>query len=220
MEKIIVLGAGGLAKRILDIVERAGDREIVGLIAPGRAVGDRVYGYPVLGDDDQLATIVGRHGVDGAVVAIGDNWRRAAVARAAGAAVPGLRFVSVIHPSAQVARGATIGGGVIVSALAVLDADARVGELAFIDAGAVVCHDAVVGQFASIGSRVAVCGATRVGDYTAIGVGATLIHRVSVGEHTVIGAGSTVTRDVPALSVATGSPARVVRHRQQGEPYL
>ena len=60
MEKIIVLGAGGLAKRILDIVERAGDREIVGLIAPERAVGERFHGYPVLGDDDQLATVVGR----------------------------------------------------------------------------------------------------------------------------------------------------------------
>jgi sugar O-acyltransferase (sialic acid O-acetyltransferase NeuD family) len=220
MEKIIVIGAGGLAKGILDIVERTAGREIVGVVAPERAVGERFFGYPSLGDDDQLASIVERHRVDGAIVAIGDNWKRAAVARAANAAVPGLRFVSVIHPSAHVARGATIGRGAVVSAAAVLDSDARVGDFALIHTGATVSHDAVVGDFASLGLHAVACGVARIGDYTAIGVGANLIHRVTIGEHTVIGAGSTVTRDVPAYTVAYGSPARAVRQRQQGEPYL
>ncbi len=220
MEKIIVIGAGGLAKSLLDIVERTGGREIVGVVAPRRAGGERFSGYPILGDDDQLAGIVERHRVDGAIVAIGDNWRRAAVARAAGEMVPGLRFVSVIHPSAQVARGATVGCGAVVAAAAVLDSDARVGDFAWINIGAAVGHDAAVGSCASLGPHAVACGATRIGDYAAIGVGANLIHRVSVGEHTVIGAGSTVTRDVPAYTVAYGSPARAIRARQAGDPYL
>ncbi|HSP99308.1 MAG TPA: NeuD/PglB/VioB family sugar acetyltransferase [Candidatus Dormibacteraeota bacterium] len=220
MEKIIVIGAGGLAKRILDILERTGEREIVGVVAPDRALGEQFFGYPVLGDDDQLAAIVARHRVDAAIVAIGDNWKRACAARTAHEAVPGLRFVSAIHPSAQVARGATIGCGTMVAAGAVLDSDASVGDFALLHIGATVSHDAVVGDFASVGLHAVACGAARIGDYTAIGVGANLIHRVAIGEHTVIGAGSTVTRDIPAYTVAYGSPARVVRQRQQGEPYL
>lgn len=220
MQRIVVIGAGGLAKRVLDLIERAGDRTVVGLIAPESAAGARFFGYAVLGDDAQLAALVARHGVDGAVVAIGDNWRRAAVAHAAAVAAPGLGFPAVVHPSALVARGATIGRGAIVSAAAVLDSDARVGDFALVHTGATVSHDAAIGDYASLGLHAVACGAARIGAYAAIGVGAHLIHRVSVGEHTVVGAGSTVTRDVPASVVAYGSPARVVRQRQAGDPYL
>jgi sugar O-acyltransferase (sialic acid O-acetyltransferase NeuD family) len=220
MEKIIVIGAGGLAKRVLDIIERAAEHAVLGLIDPAVAAGERFFGYPVLGGDEHLAEIVRRHGIDAAVVAIGDNWTRATVARRAEASVPGLRFAAVVHPSTQVARGATIGRGAIVSPAAVLDADARVGDFALIHTGATLSHDAVLGEFASLGLHAVACGAARIGDYSAIGVGANVIHGVSVGEHTVIGAGATVTRDIPACTVAYGSPAKVIRQRQQGEPYL
>jgi maltose O-acetyltransferase len=44
-----------------------------------------------------------------------------------------------------------------------------------------------------------------------IGVGATVLPGVTIGRGAVIGAHSVVTRDVPALAVATGIPATVVR---------
>jgi acetyltransferase-like isoleucine patch superfamily enzyme len=44
-----------------------------------------------------------------------------------------------------------------------------------------------------------------------IGAGAILLDGVRVGAGAVIGAGAVVTRDVPAHSVAVGTPARVVR---------
>ncbi|MFC7456460.1 sugar O-acetyltransferase [Brachybacterium sp. GCM10030267] len=50
-----------------------------------------------------------------------------------------------------------------------------------------------------------------VGDNVWIGGGATILPGVSIGADSVIGAGAVVTRDVPARSVAVGSPARVVR---------
>ena len=34
---------------------------------------------------------------------------------------------------------------------------------------------------------------------------------VTIGERSVIGAGSLVTRDIPPMSIAVGSPARVIR---------
>jgi acetyltransferase-like isoleucine patch superfamily enzyme len=47
-----------------------------------------------------------------------------------------------------------------------------------------------------------------------------VLHGVQIGEHTVIGAGATVTRSIEGFAVAYGTPARVVRSRQLGEPYL
>lgn len=50
-----------------------------------------------------------------------------------------------------------------------------------------------------------------IGDYTWLGEKAMVLKGVTIGERSVIGAGSVVTRDIPPMSIAVGSPARVVR---------
>lgn len=49
-----------------------------------------------------------------------------------------------------------------------------------------------------------------------IGAGAIILPGVTIGELSVVGAGAVVTKDIPAKSVAIGSPAKVIRHL--GEP--
>lgn len=50
-----------------------------------------------------------------------------------------------------------------------------------------------------------------IGPHTWIGSGAIVLPGVSIGEGSIVGAGSVVTRDVPAMTVVVGSPARPVR---------
>jgi maltose O-acetyltransferase len=58
-----------------------------------------------------------------------------------------------------------------------------------------------------------------IGDNVWLGGGAIVCPGVSIGDNSVIGAGAVVTRDIPADSLAVGSPARVVRTLQPaGEP--
>jgi acetyltransferase-like isoleucine patch superfamily enzyme len=45
-----------------------------------------------------------------------------------------------------------------------------------------------------------------------IGSGATILANVTIGENAMVGAGSVVTRNVPANSIVTGNPARVLRY--------
>ena len=47
-----------------------------------------------------------------------------------------------------------------------------------------------------------------------------MIHEVTIGADTVVGAGAVVLGDLPDRVVAFGVPARVVRDREPGEPYL
>ncbi|KAJ5205639.1 sugar O-acetyltransferase [Penicillium cf. griseofulvum] len=50
-----------------------------------------------------------------------------------------------------------------------------------------------------------------IGDDCWIGANVTILAGVTIGHGSSIGAGSVVKRDIPALSVAVGSPARVIR---------
>lgn len=53
----------------------------------------------------------------------------------------------------------------------------------------------------------------RIGDGADIGAGAVIVPGAQIGEGAVIGAGAVVIGVIPPLTVAVGSPARVVRQR-------
>ena len=48
-----------------------------------------------------------------------------------------------------------------------------------------------------------------------IGMGSMVMPGVTVGEGAIVGAGSLVTKDIPAWTIATGRPAKVVKQIQQ-----
>jgi acetyltransferase-like isoleucine patch superfamily enzyme len=60
-------------------------------------------------------------------------------------------------------------------------------------------------------------GGVTIEDDVWIGAGSLVMDGVRIGRGSIVGAGSLVTRDIPALSIAFGSPARVVRSRVAGE---
>lgn len=55
----------------------------------------------------------------------------------------------------------------------------------------------------------------KIGEGSWIGTHVAIIGDVHIGEHCVIGANSVVTKDIPAYSIAVGSPAKVVRQYSQ-----
>jgi acetyltransferase-like isoleucine patch superfamily enzyme len=59
-------------------------------------------------------------------------------------------------------------------------------------------------------------GPTIIGDNVWCGVNVVIASGVTIGERCVIGANSVVTHDIPPFSVATGSPARVIKTIEHG----
>jgi acetyltransferase-like isoleucine patch superfamily enzyme len=57
----------------------------------------------------------------------------------------------------------------------------------------------------------------RVGHNVWIGYGACILRGVAVGDNAIVGTSTVVTRDVPANAVVAGSPARVIRMREEPE---
>lgn len=197
--RLLVIGAGGHAKVVIDAALDAGF-EIAGVVgAPGGR--EQVLGIPVSDSGEGIVA-------DGFIAAIGDN---AARARAFAEHIDrGLTPLSVIHPSAVISSRATIGAGTFVAAGAVVNVDARIGRDAILNTGCTVDHDCVVGDHALIGPTASLCGACSVGTGTLVGAGASLIPGASVGDWSVVGAGAAVTADFPDRTVCAGVPARAL----------
>ncbi|MDQ0194113.1 acetyltransferase [Paenibacillus wynnii] len=218
MEKIIVFGAGGHAKAVIDVIEKAGLYEIIGILDSYKAPGSMIYGYEVLGDEQVVFNLGSQ--IYGGIIAIGDNWRRSQLVDHMTSLHPEFNFISAVHPSATLAKGTVIGQGCVIMAGAIIGSDTNIGDHCILYSQASVDHDSTLGNFVTFAPHTATGGNVHIGDYSVISIGANIIHSTVIGEHTVIGAGSTVLTDISGYCVAYGTPARIVRARQLGERYL
>ncbi len=198
---IIIIGAGGHAKVIADIVLKSGV-PLLGFLDDA-AVG-AVYGeYTVLGkvaDCMQFADKVRF------IIGIGNNATRRRIAEQYA-----LDWATAVHPSAQLALGVTLGEGTAVMANAVINSDAVIGKHCIVNTAAVVEHDAVLGNFVHVSPHATLCGVVTVGDNTQIGAGATVIHVTNVCADCMIGAGSAVVVDIDTAGTYVGVPAKRIK---------
>jgi acetyltransferase EpsM len=132
------------------------------------------------------------------------------------AAQEGLRFATVVHPSARLARTSSLGEGAVVSVAVVVAAHTRIGRHVLINRGSLIGHHTVIGDFVSVQSGANIAGSCTIGDATYIGMGAVVLDHITVGSHSVVGAGAVVTKDVPDNVQVMGVPARVTKAGIEG----
>jgi sugar O-acyltransferase (sialic acid O-acetyltransferase NeuD family) len=218
--KIVVIGSSGHAKVVLDIIEREGQYHIAGLIDTYKPAGEAFFGYEILGAEETLVKLVSNGDVYGGIIAIGDNWIRHLAAEKIRSLLPGFKFVSAIHPSASLARGATVGDGSVLMAGAIVNSDSRVGNFCILNTNASLDHDSVMEDFSSLAPNATTGGNVAIGGFSAISMGANIIHGLKIGKHSVVGAGAVVLDDLQDYCVAYGIPARVIGKRHEGDKYL
>ena len=201
-ERLVLIGAGGHAKVVLDAWRRAHPRSDVEVRDDDRALeGARILGTTVRTPVGALAAVRAP-----CHVAIGDNATRRRIAEALLAA--GARLTTVIHPQAIVAADAKIDGGTFVAAGAVVAPDASIGRAVIVNHLAIVDHDCVVGSFSHIAPGVVLGGGVEIGAGCLLGSGAVVLPGVKIGEGAVIAAGAVVIRDVMAGAKLAGVPAK------------
>ncbi len=220
MEKILLIGASEHAKVVMDIVEKEGKYEILGLIDSYKPAGLELFGYRVLGAEDELARLFAAGQIAGGIVSIGDNWTRGQVVERIEKIAPGFAFVRAVHPSAILARGVEIGAGTAVMAGVVVNSDSKIGAHCILNTKSSLDHDGEMGDFSSLAPGATTGGKVTIGKFSAIGLGASVIHGINIGGQTVLGAGAVAVGDIPSYCVAYGVPAKIIRKREAGEKYL
>lgn len=197
-KQVILIGAGGNAKVIADIVIKCCDN-LLGFLDDDK-VGKTVLGFPVLGIVEDVRNYC--HEAE-FLIAIGNNRIRKNVAEQ----YP-LQWYTAIHPTVQLGSDTNIGKGTTIMANAVVNASARVGEHCIINTGAVVEHDTIIGDFVHISPHATLCGGVKIGELTHIGASATVKNMVSVCSNVTVGAGGVVVKDISQSGTYVGVPAK------------
>lgn len=188
-EKIVLVGAGGHAKSLIDVIETQGKYEILGLV--DNAKKGEVLGYKVLGTDEILSDI--KSECANAIVAVGQiktsriRYELFAKLKALGFALP-----VIISPLAYASKHASIGQGTVIMHGAIINAGAKVGQNCIINTKALIEHDAEVGDHCHISTAAVINGDVKVKDKVFFGSNATSKNGVIVEQNSVVPMASSV----------------------------
>jgi sugar O-acyltransferase (sialic acid O-acetyltransferase NeuD family) len=198
MKRLIIIGAGGHARSIAEIVLDQGGYALAGFLDDAYPGVQSLWEFPVLGKVDALA---GFRGVADAVfVAIGNNRVRESLFHALSEA--GFELPNLIHARAIVSSRAVLWRGVAIMAGAIVGTEAVLGDGVIVNAGAVVDHHARVEDFGHLGVNASMAGGSRLGRGAWMQAGAALGYGVEIDAGQVLEPGAGLAKiarlDAPA----------------------
>ena len=207
MRPIWIIGAGGHAKVVIDTSRTSGSFDVLGVLDddPLR-LGTEVLGVTVRGDASLES--IDRFGIEQAIIAVGYNRARAAVARRLAGRVS---WATAIHPTAYLASGVRVGEGTVVLAGAIVQPSSVIGHHVILNTACSVDHDGSIGDFGHIAPGVRLAGNVQVGEGGLLGIGCSVIPERTIGAWATIGAGSVVVDDVPPHVTVKGIPTKPSR---------
>ncbi len=121
------------------------------------------------------------------------------------------RFVTLIHPLANLAADTKVGYNTLIMAGVVATANVTIGNHCVILPNSVLSHDVVLEDYCLVGSNVSISGHVAVQSLCYIGSGSNLIHEIQVSEGTLVGLGSVVINSTDPYTIIAGSPANFIR---------
>lgn len=195
--KLILLGAGGHAKVVLDALKSSGTTPDACLDPDSRLHGTSFGGVPVEGGDDHLAM----HPPSLTTLALGVGIPRTSALRKTlyeRWRAEGYAFPPIIAASAIYSTSAVLPDGAQVLTRAVVHPGASIGKNSIINTGAIVEHDCAVGEHVHIAPGAILCGGVRVESGAFIGAGAVVLPGVRIGQDALVAAGVVVRKNLAA----------------------
>jgi sugar O-acyltransferase (sialic acid O-acetyltransferase NeuD family) len=214
MKKIVLVGAGGHCKVIIDLIRSIGEYEIVG-ITDKNNVNEKIFSIDIIGDDSKLQEIYDL-GVEYAFICVGAleniKFRNKLfdVLKDIGFKLPVL-----VHRKAVVSEYAKIDEGSCVMAGAIINSGASIGKNCIVNTGSIIEHDCVVKDNSHISPNACLAGGVIIGHNTQIGLSSSVIQNVIIGNNVILGSGAVAIDNIDDDTIATGVPAKVIRYKKE-----
>ena len=191
MNKIVLIGGGGHCKSVIDVIEQEGLFEIAGIVDKSELLGSAFLGYPIIGNDDDLATLAKRYKY--ALITVGQIKSSLLRVRLFNLATKaGFTLASIVSPNAYVSKYASIGNGVVIMHHAIVNAKASVGNNCIINSKALIEHDCQIFEHCHISTNATINGGVTVESGSFVGSGVITKELITIGKNNFIKAGSLV----------------------------
>ena len=206
MKNLIIIGAGGYAKSVLDSVDYTNFR-MVGFLDDVKPTGTEHLGYKVLGDSLDCVANWQDYVY---FIAIGNNAKRKAWYDRLKARSRDICLINVIDRTAIVSVHSTIGEGSFIGKLAIVNSGASVGNNTVINTRALVEHGCRVGDHVNVSTCTTLNGDVIVEEGGFVGSGAVVNGQLTIGRWALVGSGTVVIKDVRPETVVVGVPAKEI----------
>ena len=220
MKNIVLIGGGLHANVCIDIFEKQGLYNVVGIIDSIAKPHSVLFGYPVLGKQEEILKLKKKYNIEAGFISVGDNYSRKKIRDHIMLIDPDFQFINAIHPTAQIGRNVQIGKGIAIMSNVVVNPGSEIRDFCILNTGSKLEHDGFMGEFSHLGVGSITGGKVVIGKFSSITLGVIILDRITIGENTVIGSGSLVLKDLPDNVLAYGNPARIIRYRTPGEIFL
>lgn len=210
MKKLVLYGAGGLAREIAYMVERINrvcpTYELLGFVVDKEyyVPGMNVNGYPIVGDGDWL---VAHKDEVVCTCAVGEPPAARERIQETYEAL-GIKFETLISPDVEMHESVKIGNGCVICWRTTFTVDVEIGKGTFINGRNAFGHDSCVGNYCSIYADCSINGHVKIGDRVKIGGKSYFCPKVRVGDDAIVAAGSVVFTNVKAGRHVLGNPAK------------
>jgi sugar O-acyltransferase (sialic acid O-acetyltransferase NeuD family) len=208
MKEVIVLGSGGHARVVIDILNATHEYQIIGVTSVSLKLGSMFMGIPVIGDDSILFQYKEK-GISMVAMGLGgykNNDSRKKLYSYVKAL--GLQVVKVIHPGAIISSRTEIGEGVTIFPGVILNTDVRVGNNVIIATGSTIDHETVIEDHVLVSAGVTVGAYVHIKEAAILALGSKVISGIIIGQNSLIAAGAVVVNNIPDNSRVFGIPAK------------
>lgn len=198
---VIIIGAGGHAKVIADIIYKSGDN-LIGFLDDNLAnKGKEIYlGKKVIGTTKDIEI----YNKNYFIIGIGNNSIRKKINNE-----NNLKLYTAIHPSAIIAEDVKIGTGSVIMAGVVINPGTVIGKNCIINTCSSLDHDNLLEDYVHISPGAHLAGTVTIKEGTWICTGAIVKNNITIGKNNIIGAGGVVIKDIiEENGTYIGVPAR------------
>ncbi|MCG7281470.1 acetyltransferase [Chryseobacterium taklimakanense] len=209
---MLILGAKGFAKEVLEILHQNGDTENLCFYDDvSKDAPDVLFTqFKILKSEDEAKSYF-ENTDPRFTVGIGNPKLRKQLYDKF--TKLGGKFSSVISSKAEIGSyGANIGKGCNILGGVRISNDVQIGKGTMLYYNSVITHDVCIGDFCEISPSVTILGRAEIGSNCQIFAGAIIFPDVKIGNNSVIAAGSVVRSDIPENVMAAGIPAVIKKN--------